>query len=345
MSGTSGGGRLASYVAMRLVLAIPMIIVLLTLVILLMRVAPGDPIQAALGGHLTPEQLSERRAAAGYDRSLMEQYFIYFGEVFSGNLGKSVTDGRTVGQILAENGLPTLVLTVASLIVALIIGLPLGILSGRFQSSGLDTGVRIFGIVTYAAPVFFIGLLAQLFFGVYLGWLPTSGQASPLVQALVEPITNVVLFDAIAAGDWDAIKDALIHLVLPSVTLGLLVSGVLIRLLRVNMIQTLKSDYIEAATARGISGPRIVLAHGFRNAMVPVITVMGLQVAMLLGGAVLTEQTFNWPGIGSVLVQYLNNRDYAAVQGIITVFALVVVAISVLIDVITGLIDPRVRFG
>lgn len=343
MSG-SGGGKFIQYILMRIVLAVPMIVVLLTLVFLLMRVAPGDPIQAALGGHLTPEQLAERRAAAGYDRSLLFQYVQYFGQVVTGNLGKSVTDGRSVGKILLENGLPTLFLTIAALVVATFVGIPVGLVSGRFRDSSIDVFGRLFGIVTYAAPVFFVGLLAQLFFGVYLGWFPTSGQASPLVQAMVTPVTNIVLVDALLAGDMDSARDALQHLVLPAVTLGLLVSGVLIRLLRINLIQTLRSDYVEAAKARGISGFRIVLAHGFRNALVPVITVMGLQIAMLLGGAVLTEQTFNWPGIGSVLVQYLNNRDYAAVQGIITVFALVVVAVSILIDVLTGLIDPRVRF-
>jgi peptide/nickel transport system permease protein len=152
------------------------------------------------------------------------------------------------------------------------------------------------------------------------------------------------VFDAIVTGNWEALRDVLRHLVLPATTLGLVIGGVFIRLIRVNVIQTLKADYVEAARARGVSERNVVLHHAFRNALVPVVTVMGLQFAVLLSGAVLTEQTFNWPGLGSELVRYLNNRDYIAVQGIITFTGFVVVIMSLLIDVITAWIDPRVRY-
>src|SRR5262249_27516818 len=185
--------------------------------------------------------------------------------------------------------------------------------------------------VIYAVPPFFLGFMAQLFFGQYLDILPTSGRASPEVQYLLPTHTHLYLVDALIAHDWAIFKDVVLHLILPAVTLGLIISGVLIRLVRVNVLQTMKGDYIEAARARGISERSVRYNHAFKNARVPVITVLGLQIALLLSGAVLPETTFNWPGIGFELVRSLNNRDYIAVQGIITFFALVVIVVSVLI--------------
>ena len=203
----------------------------------------------------------------------------------------------------------------------------------------------MFGIVVYAAPVFFTGFLAQLFFaGGVLDILPSSGRASPVVEFELDKVTHFYLIDTIVALDWDQFWDVFTHLILPAVTLGLLISGVLIRLVRVNLMQTMQGDYVEAARARGISERRVVINHAFRNALIPVVTIAGLQFAILLGGAVLTEQTFNWPGIGAELIRYLNERDYIAVQGIITVFALAVVVISLVIDLVNAFIDPRVRY-
>jgi len=198
--------------------------------------------------------------------------------------------------------------------------------------------------VIYAAPVFFLGLLAQYVFGHELGWLPTSSEASVLVQANLQTHTNILLIDAMIDGRWGYVPDLLRHLVLPAMVLGLVIAGVIVRLVRVNVIQTMNADYVEAAQARGLRQRKVLVSHAFRNALVPIVTVMGLQVALLLSGAVLTEQTFNWPGIGNQLVNYLENRDYIAVQGIVTVFALAVVVISVLIDIVNAFIDPRVRY-
>jgi len=337
-------GSLRTYALTRLVLVLPMVLILLTLVFVLMRVAPGDPISAALGGRLSAEQLAARRAAAGFDRPLLVQYLEYLRGVATLNFGRTINDNRAVRDILVENGGATLTLTVAALVVALGIGLPLGLFAGHRRDRWSDVAIRLFGILSYAAPVFFVGLILQLLFGRTLGWLPTSGQASVEVAYAVPTRTHILLLDALLAGDGYAVADVLRHLVLPAVTLGLLLTGVFIRLVRVNVIQTLREDYVEAARARGVPERTILVRHAFRNALVPVVTVVGLQVALLLGGAVLTEQTFNWPGIGQVLVGYLNNRDYTAVQGIITVFALVVVAISVLIDFVNALIDPRIRY-
>ena len=335
---------LRSYVLTRLALGIPMILILLTLVFLLMRVAPGDPISAALGGRLTQEQLQERREAAGFNRPIIVQYFEYLGDVVTLDFGETIVDNRPLTSVIVQNGSATLELSLAAMTVAVIVGISLGLLTGRFRDTPLDVAGRLFGIVIYAAPVFFLGFLAQLLFGQVLDLLPTSGRASPATTFELETKTNLFVIDAIISGNWGALRDILEHLILPAVTLGLVFAGVFIRLVRVNVLQTLQGDYIEAARARGVSERNVVFRHAFKNALVPVVTVMGLQFALLLSGAILTEQTFNWPGLGAELVRYLNNRDYIAVQGIITFIAVVVVVISLLIDLINAWVDPRVRY-
>lgn len=340
----SRAGSLRGYILIRIALMVPMVWVLLTVVFLMMRVAPGDPISATLGGKLSPEDLDERREALGFDRSLFVQYLEYLWDAVRFQFGTTITDGQTIGSILVENGGATLTLTVAALVFALVVGLPLGLIAGRYRETLPDAAIRIFAILGYAAPPFFIGLLAQLLFAKNLDWLPASKMASPIVQAQAETYTHILIIDLAIDGNWDGVWDVVKHLILPAVTLGLLVMGVFIRLVRVNVGQALGGDYVEAARARGVPERRVVSRHAFRNALVPVVTVMGLQVALLLGGAVLTEQTFSWPGLGTRLLQYLNSRDYIGVQGLITVFALVVVVISLLIDIINALIDPRVRY-
>ncbi|HET6624555.1 MAG TPA: ABC transporter permease [Gaiellaceae bacterium] len=338
------GTSLRQYLLTRLLLVIPMVFILLTLVFLLMRVAPGDPISASLGGRVPQEEVERIKAELGYDRPLYVQYVEYLGNVLRGDFGTAITDGRPIGDIVRDNGAATLELTFFAMIVAIVVGVTFGLLAGRYRDTWIDGGGRLFGILIYAMPVFFLGLMAQLFFGSYLGWLPTSGRASPLVDATLVTHTNIYTIDTLIDRDRDAFVDVFKHLILPAVTLGLVTAGVFIRLIRVNVIRTMKDDYIEAARARGIDERSVVYHHAFRNALVPVITVVGLTVALLLSGAVLTETTFNWPGIGKTLISYLENRDYPAVQGIIIVFALVVVAVSVVIDFVNAYIDPRIRY-
>jgi len=338
------GTSLRAYVLTRLALAIPTVLILLTMVFLLMRVAPGDPITAALGGRVSAEELERRQEAAGLDKPLIEQYVEYVGNSLTLDLGTTINDDRAVTSIIVDNGSATMELTLAAFLVAILVGVPIGLLAGRYRDTGIDISGRMFGIVVYAAPVFFTGFLAQLLFSNVLGWLPSSGRVSPVVEFELNQVTHFYLIDSIFSGSWSQFWDVLSHLILPAVTLGLLVSGVLIRLVRVNLLQTMKGDYVEAARARGVREHRVVVNHAFRNALVPVVTVAGLQFAILLGGAVLTEQTFNWPGIGAELVRYLNERDYIAVQGIITVFALAVVVVSLVIDLVNAYVDPRVRY-
>ncbi|MDJ0343803.1 ABC transporter permease [Streptomyces sp. H10-C2] len=331
-------GSLRRYILIRIALAIPMVLILLVMVFVLMRVAPGDPISASQGGKLSAAELATRRHAAGFDAPIYQQFWDYLKSVVTLNFGTTFSDRRTVRDIIIENGGATLTLTFGALVFATVIGIPVGLLAGRLRDSAVDVGGRLFGILTYAVPVIVAGPMLKLAFG------DTSGQASPLVQLNVPTQTHILIVDAMIAGDWDAVSDIATHLIMPSVALGLLIVGVFIRMIRINLIQSLQGDYIEAARARGVKESAVVARHAFRNAMIPVITVLGLQVAMLLSGAVLTEKIFNWPGIGRQLIDYITQRDYVAVQGIVTVFALVVVVISMLIDFVNALIDPRVRY-
>lgn len=336
-------GSLPRFIGQRILLVIPMMWIALTLVFLLLRVAPGDPISAALGGRLSPAALALRRHQAGLDKPIIVQYWEYLSSVAHLDFGRTFSDNQPVLSVIQENGGATLTLTVAAFLVALGIGIPLGLLAGRLRDTGLDVVIRVFGIVTYAAPVFFTGLLVQLYIAQPLG-LPTSDDATPITKFTVPTRTHILLVDAVLSGNGAAVGDVLQHLVLPAVVLGLLICGVFIRLVRVNILQTMQSDYVEAAQARGIAQAKVTRNHAFRNALVPVITVIGLQVALLLAGAVLTESTFNWPGIGQKLVFYIEQRDYSAVQGIITLFTVVVIVVSLLVDIVNALIDPRVRY-
>lgn len=335
-------GSLRRYILARLAFAPAFLFLLLTLLFLLVRVIPGDPIAAALGDRISQEQLESRREAAGLNDPIWVQYGRYLLGVVQGDLGTPVTDPRSVTQIVADLFPATFELTMFAMVVAVVIGILVGSIGARRRDTAFDIGGRLFGILIYAAPVFWLGILAQLLFANRWGLLPTGNRVS--ARIVFDDPTGFYLLDGIITGNWRFWLDALEHLILPGMTLGLVISGVFIRMVRVNMLQTLRADYVEAAQARGVAGRHVVFRHAFKNALVPVITIMGLQFALLLGGAILTETTFSWPGLGQALVEFINTRDYAAVQGIVTFFAVLVVAVSLLIDIINGLVDPRVRY-
>jgi len=338
----SGGSGLRRYLLNRLALAPLFLFTLLTAVFVLVRVMPGDPVVASLGGRATPDRIERAQEALGLNDPILVQYGRYLFDVVRGDLGDPLTDPRSVTQIVADRFPATVELTVFALIVAVVLGVLVGAWSARRRDTVFDVGGRLLGIVVYAAPVFWTGILAQLLFANRLDLLPTGNRLSARIVA--DAPTGFYLLDGIITLNGQLFFDALAHLILPGVTLGLLIGGVFIRMVRVNMLQTLRSDYVESARARGIAERRVVFQHAFRNALIPIITIMGLQAALLLGGAILTETTFSWPGLGSALVDFVNARDYAALQGIVTFFALVVFAISLLIDVLNGFIDPRVRY-
>jgi peptide/nickel transport system permease protein len=335
---------LGRYLAIRAVLIIPTVWILVTLVFFLMRLT-GDPITAAQGGRLPADQLAARIHEAGYDRPLLVQYGDFLWGLLHGDFGTSLTQGRlTVAQILSTYAPATVELVFWSLIVAFSVGIPLGRLAARFHDRIPDVAIRSFAVLFYAAPVFFVGLVLKLLF---MHWLPTSRRASPWVETALEhvsPKTNIMIVDAFLYGEPSYIADVLRHAILPAVALGLLTAGVFVRLIRINLLETLRADYVTAARARGVPERKVVSLHAFRNALIPVVTVMGMQIALMLGGAILTETTFEWKGLGFALSTYIKARDFAAVQGIVTAIALIVALVSFLIDVINALVDPRVRY-
>jgi peptide/nickel transport system permease protein len=344
----SSSGSLRTYLLTRLLLVIPMVWVLVTLVFFVMRVI-GDPIESAFGGRLPPDQIAIRRHNAGLDKPLLSQYWHYLLSVSHGDFGKALTDNQLISHVLIVKGAATLELSSWAFVIALTLGIPLGRFAARYRDRLPDVGLRLFAVLAYATPVFFLGLLFQLLFAIKLGWFFSSGRASPDIElgitgSNVPHDTHIYILNALLYGDSGDIIDVLRHTVLPAVTLGLLVGGVFIRLVRVNLLQTMRSDYVEAARARGVPERQVIRKHAFRNALIPVVTVMGLQVAALLAGAVLTEETFEWQGIGYTLVHYLLARDFIAVQGIVTAIAVIVAIVSFLIDVITAVVDPRVRY-
>jgi peptide/nickel transport system permease protein len=337
---------LGRYILVRFLLIIPTIFILVTMVFVVMR-ATGDPITAALGGRLSGAELDARIHEAGYDRPLLIQYFEYLGQVFTGNFGTTLSDNQPVVDVLFQYGGATLELAFYSLIVAFVVGIPLGMLAAYFRDKWPDAVLRIFAILAYATPVFFAGLLLKLVFSVQLGWLPVAGRAgvrNELKLTNIDSPTGIYIIDAIRLGDPAVISDVLLHAVLPAVALGLLTAGVFLRLVRTNVIGTLSMDYVDAARSRGVSEFRLVRKHAFKPALIPIITVIGLQVAVLLGGAVLTETTFEWEGLGFQLAEYLTARDFVAVQGIVALLAVIVALTNFIVDVIAALIDPRVRF-
>ncbi len=342
----SKGSGLGGYILTRFLLIIPTVFILVTLVFFLMRVV-GDPITASVGDRLTAAQLAERLADAGFDRPLHVQYFEYLGQIFTGNFGRTLTDNRAISEILVTYGTATLELAIYALIVALAVGIPFGMLAAQLRDRWPDAVLRVMAILFYATPVFFAGLLLKLVFSVWLGWFPLSGRATSSTQLTLSGISGssgINMLDALRTGRMDLIGDVAAHAVLPAMALGLLTAGVFLRLVRTNLIGTLGRDYVDAARSRGVSKSRLVRKHAYRPALIPIITVMGMQIALLLGGAILTESTFEWRGLGFQLAQYLGARDFVAVQGIVAMLAVIVAVTNFIVDVAAALIDPRVRY-
>jgi peptide/nickel transport system permease protein len=343
MATRSSGSSLGKYILVRLALAPVFLLLLLTILFVLLRVLPGDIVTASLAGRASEERIEAARQAAGVNRPIGVQYVDYLSDLARGDFGQPLTDTRAVSQLVGDLLPATFELTLFAMLVAVPLGIVLGSVSARFRDTPLDGGVRLFGIISFSIPVFWLGIQAQLVFANWLGWLPTGNRISARIAGVDGP-TGFYVIDGLLAGNGEFALTALRHLILPGMTLGLIISGVFIRLVRVNMLQTLRADYVESAHARGVAERPVLFRHAFKNALVPVITIFGLQFALLLGGAILTETTFSWPGIGSKLVDFINARDYVGVQALVTVVAILIVAVSVVIDIINGLIDPRVRY-
>jgi peptide/nickel transport system permease protein len=333
---------LLSYVAARLALVPVMLWLIATLVFLLLRVAPGDPIDALLGSRAPEEARAALRQQLGLDQPLFVQYGSFLGHLLKGDLGISLSSQEPVTTIIGRSLPASLELGVVALLLAAVLGLAVGF-SGIARPEGkVDLAGRLFGIGTYALPPFWAAMVLQLVFAVALGWLPVGGRFPP---TLLPPSgSGFYILDSLRAGNWPQLLGTLRHLVLPAATLGLLLSGIFTNALRLNLRRALASDYVEAARSRGLSEQRVVLRHALPNALLPVLTIAGITVASLIGGALLIEVTFSWPGIAFRLQEAIAQRDYPVVQAIVVVVAALVVLISVAVDVLVALLDPRIRF-
>jgi peptide/nickel transport system permease protein len=336
--------RVLKYALLRVSLTIPMLFILLTLVFVVLRVMPGDPVKAVLGAHAPPHVIEEKRAELGLDDPLVVQYFRYLGQLARFDLGDSMILKQKVITPIKEKLPATLELSVMGMAFTFLIGIPLGAFSASKRRSARDLGIRLYGNIAYCIPVYWMGLMLQLVFGIWLGWLPVAGRTGARVFASMFERTGFYLLDTLLTGNLAAFWDVLLHLLLPSITLGIVLSGVFVRLTRANMLDVLKSDYVLAARARGIPEGKVVYRHALKNAFIPVLTMLGLQFALLLANAILTETTFSWPGVARLLLERIYLRDYPTVQGVIVVFALIVSFISLVVDLLYALVDPRVKY-
>jgi len=330
------------YIVRRVLLAIPMVFILLSIVFLIMRVA-GDPVSAILGCHAPQEQIEQIREQLGLNKPPIFQFSDYIWQLLHGNLGQSLIWGqRPVVAEIWDRFPATLELSIYAFLISIGIGIFTGTIAATKRNKPLDHFFRLYGIITYSLFIPWIGIMLQLLFGVYLGLLPISGRIGILMEP--ETITGLYILDSLLTFNLDSLVSALRHLILPSVTLGVYLSGIYTRLTRTNLIEVLEKDFIKAARARGLSEKVVIYKHGLKNAFIPILTMMGLQFALLLVGAVLTEITFSWPGMGTLLFERVIYRDFTTVQGIIVFFALIVVTVSLMVDIIYAYIDPRIRY-
>ncbi len=336
--------HLASYILTRVLLAIPMVFIMLTIVFVVLRVMPGDPVSAMLGDRAPLRVIEQKKKELGLNKPIAAQYMDYLGKLVQLDLGDSMIFKQKVSQPIIEKLPATIELTLFGLLVSLGLGIPLGAAAARRRRSGGDFGIRLYANVVYCIPVFWMGLLLQLIFGIFLGWFPISGRTSPRLEVSSFSRTGFYIIDTLRLGNVGAFGDVMWHLVLPAFTLGIVLSGIFVRLTRANMLDVLKSDYILAARARGIPERRVVYNHGLRNALIPIVTMLGLQFSLLLAGAILTESTFSWPGMGRLLLERIYLRDYPTIQGVIVVYTLIVSAMSLLVDLLYAAIDPRVKY-
>lgn len=334
---------LKRYIMVRLLATIPMLFILLTIVFVVLRLLPGDPIGAMYGGKLPPEYEEQLRHRLGLDKPIIEQYFDYIVKLFRGDLGVSTYTKRPVAREILEKLPATIELTLYGLLIAFVIGILFGLLASHRSGTNVDRLVRIYSIVAYSLFIPWFGTILKYVFGILLHLLPIGGRLDATVPT-PPTITGLYTIDALLTGNIPTFISAIRHMILPSLVLGIVLSGVFVRVTRENMIVVLKKDFIHFARARGVRESRILWKHALKNSFIPIITIFGLQFALLLAGAILTETTFSWPGVGSYLILRIGYRDYPAVQGVITVYALLVIIVSLIVDIIYAFIDPRIRY-
>lgn len=305
---------MARFILRRVALTIPVLLGVATLVFSLIHFVPGDPVQTMLGESASPQDVAQLRQALGLDRPLLVQYAGFMKGALTGDLGQSLRTGQPVTRAIADRLPATIELALAAMLAAAIMAIPLGIVAAVRVGTLVDQGATTVALIGISMPGFWLGPLLAIVFSVWLGWLPVAGRGT------------------------------VAHLVLPAMTLGTPLAATLARMTRASVIEELRELYVTAARARGVSRVRAVLAHALRNSLIPIVTVVGLQLGSLLTGAVITETIFAWPGVGRLLVQSINARDYPAVQGCILLIAITYVAANLIVDIVYGFLDPRIRY-
>lgn len=328
-------------IVQRLLLLIPLLLGLSVLLFGWVRALPGGPVQAMLGERYTPEAAAEIEAQLGLDQPLIVQYGKYLLRLLQGDFGVSLQSGRPVLDEFLTRFPATIELTVVALIFAIGIGIPLGYVAARKAGSIVDHSAVVVSLIGVTVPVFFLAFILKYIFAVELGWFPTTGRQSATMIA-THP-TNFYVLDGLLTGEWDAAWDALVHLILPGIALGSIPLAIVARMTRAAVSEVQNADYVRTARAKGIKASRLRGDHILKNAMLPVVTTIGLQVGLLLSGAVLTETVFAFSGIGSFLADSVFNADYPVMQGFVLMIAVVYALVNLLVDVSYGLIDPRLR--
>ncbi len=331
-----------AFILRRAALIVPTFIGVTLLAFALIHLIPGDPVENVSGERgMDPARRERLLHEFGLDRPLPQQYASYIGNVLKGDLGTSLTTHESVLGEFATLFPATVELAFFAMALAICIGIPAGIIAALKRNTVADYAVMGVALTGYSMPIFWWALLLILFFSVHLGWTPVSGRIA--VEFDVPAVTGFMLIDALRSGEPGAFRSALSHLILPAVALGTIPLAVIARMTRSAMLEVLREDYMRTARAKGLPYWRVVLVHALRNALIPVITVIGLQVGLLLSGAILTETIFSWPGVGNWLVHGVQSRDYPVVQGGILLVATIVISVNLLVDLLYGVINPRIR--
>jgi peptide/nickel transport system permease protein len=333
---------LLSYIIRRLLSLIPTLLGVSIIVFLFLRMIPGDPALALAGEHAKEENVERVREEFGLNKPLHEQYLTYMGKVLRGDLGRSVLSRRPISEELKTRFPATIELSMCALIVALVVGLPAGIISATKRNSIFDNIAMVGSLLGISMPIFWLGLMLNWFFAVQLGWLPSVTRLDSGIE--LQRITNLLIIDSILTGNAEALLNAIQHLILPAVALGTIPMAIIARMTRSAMLDVLEQDYVRTARAKGLIERVVIVRHALRNALLPVITIVGLQVGVLLSGAVLTETIFAWPGIGRWLYLSILSRDYPIVQGMALFITVLFLIVNLLVDISYAMVDPRIRY-
>ncbi len=333
---------MVEFIGRRILQIIPVLLGVSIIVFFMVRAIPGDPAQILLGQTATQEQVQAMRAQMGLDKPVPVQYVLFLRDAFTGDLGESIVTGRPVTVELMARLPATLELTAFAMFVAVLVGVPVGVISAVKQYSILDKITSVLALTGISMPIFWLAMILVVIFTVNLQLLPFPGRLSS--ETTITAITGLVLVDSLLtfnfAGFWDGLK----HLILPAVALGTIPMAVVTRMTRSSMLEVMNEDYVRTARAKGVAPWRVVSKHALRNAMLPTVTVIGLQVGLLMGGAIITETIFAWPGVGQIAYDSINRRDYAMIQGVVLYGALLFVLVNLLVDILYAVLDPRVRY-